>query len=42
VDAAMNLARLHQVPAADVLRGRAVWKDLAHTMFNLEEFLCIP
>ena len=38
----MRLAELHRVPAGDVLQSRAVWKDVAHAMFNLEEFLYIP
>jgi hypothetical protein len=40
--AAKRLAELHGVPASDALGSRAVWKDVAHVMFNLEEFLDIP
>jgi hypothetical protein len=37
-----QLAALEGVPAEDVLRSRAVWKDVAHAVFNLEEFIYIP
>jgi len=37
-----ELAGLHQVPATDVLRSAAVWRDVAHTIFNLQEFVFIP
>ncbi len=40
--AARQLAELHQVPADGILKSREVWKDLAHTMFNLKEFLYVP
>jgi hypothetical protein len=40
--AASRLAELHRVPADEILKSRAVWKDLAHTMFNLKEFIYIP
>ncbi len=40
--AAMQLAELHQVPAADILKSQIVWKELAHAMFNLKEFIYIP
>jgi hypothetical protein len=37
-----QLAELHDVPAAKVLDSRAVWKDAAHAMFNMKEFIYIP
>jgi hypothetical protein len=37
-----QLAALHQVPAAEVARSQAVWKDVAHAVFNLQEFIYIP
>ncbi len=40
--AVAELAELHGVRPGEVLSSRAVWKDVAHTMFNLEEFLYVP
>lgn len=40
--AARRLAELHAVPEAELLDSRAVWKDLAHAIFNLTEFIYIP
>ena len=40
--AAMQLAEVHGISAADVLQSRPVWKDLAHAIFNLQEFIYIP
>lgn len=37
-----QLAELHQVAADDVAASRAVWKDVAHAIFNLQEFIYIP
>ena len=37
-----KLAAADGVPEADVLTSRAVWKDTAHMMFNLQEFIFIP
>jgi hypothetical protein len=37
-----ELAALHQVASAEVLQSRAVWRDVAHTVFNLQEFIYIP
>jgi hypothetical protein len=37
-----ELAALHGVPAEGVLRSRALWQDVAHAMFNLQEFVYIP
>jgi len=36
-----ELAALHQVPEGDVLKNRAVWKDTAHAVLNLKEFIYI-
>jgi len=40
--AVVRFAALHEVPAEGVLASAAVWQELAHTMFNLQEFICIP
>jgi hypothetical protein len=40
--AAAQFALLHGVPAGDILTNRAVWKDLAHALFNVKEFIYIP
>jgi hypothetical protein len=40
--AVLQLGELHQVPSNGLLTSRALWKDLAHTMFNLKEFIYIP
>jgi len=37
-----ELAGLHQIDPAAVLQSEAVWKDLAHAMFNVSEFIYIP
>ncbi len=37
-----ELADLHQVPASNVLTSSLVWRDVAHAMFNLKEFIYIP
>jgi hypothetical protein len=37
-----TLATLHEVPVAEVLQSRDVWRDVAHTVFNLKEFIYIP
>ena len=37
-----QLADLHQVAGADVLTSQAVWKDVAHALFNVNEFIYIP
>jgi hypothetical protein len=39
--AVAQFAELHAVPPAEVLKSVAVWKDLAHAMFNLKEFITI-
>ncbi len=40
--AVARLADLHGVPPGDVPKSPAVWKDVAHAMFNLKEFVYIP
>lgn len=40
--AVATLAGLHEVPMADVLQSRDVWRDVAHSVFNLKEFIYIP
>ena len=35
-------AALHQVPPAETLHSQAVWRDVAHAMFNMKEFIYIP
>jgi hypothetical protein len=37
-----ELAVLHQVPNSDVMKSQPLWKDIAHAMFNLKEFIYIP
>ena len=37
-----QLAELNSVPSADVLKSQAVWKDMAHSLFNLKEFIYVP
>lgn len=37
-----QFAELHQVPMGEVLQNPTVWKEAAHAMFNLSEFIYIP
>lgn len=37
-----QLAEFHQVAAAEILSSRDVWKDLAHSLLIMQEFLEIP
>ena len=37
--AVRELATLHGAPEADVLKSVPVWKDVAHAVFNLKEFI---
>ncbi|HVU89510.1 MAG TPA: PSD1 and planctomycete cytochrome C domain-containing protein [Pirellulales bacterium] len=37
-----QLAVLHQVSDSDVLHSQPLWRDVAHTIFNLQEFVYIP
>ena len=39
---AAQMAELHQVPPGELLRSHAVWKDIAHTVFNQQEFIYVP
>ena len=39
---AIQVAKLHDVPPAGILSSHAVWRDLGHAMFNLQEFITIP
>jgi hypothetical protein len=39
---AHQLGELQGASSADVLTSRPVWKDLAHAIFNLQEFVYIP
>jgi len=36
-----ELAKLHEVPAGEELKNRALWKDVAHSVFNLKEFIYV-
>lgn len=38
----VQLAELHQVPPGDLLGSHSIWKDIAHTVFNLQEFIYVP
>ncbi len=37
-----QVAALHNVPADGVLASAEVWCDVAHTMFNVQEFITVP
>ena len=37
-----DLASTHGVSESGLMASHAVWKDLAHTLFNLKEFIFIP
>jgi hypothetical protein len=39
--AVRELAALHGTPEAELLKNRVVWKDVAHAMFNLKEFIYV-
>jgi hypothetical protein len=36
-----ELASLHKVPQEQLLTNKLVWKDVAHTIFNLKEFIYV-
>jgi len=36
---AKELVKLHKTPTDQVLESREVWKDMAHAIFNLKEFI---
>jgi hypothetical protein len=38
---ASELASLHRVPREELLDSLPVWKDLAHTIFNMKEFIYV-
>ncbi|MSR58795.1 MAG: DUF1553 domain-containing protein [Planctomycetaceae bacterium] len=38
----LQFADLYQVSTADVLSNQLLWKDVAHTLFNMNEFIYIP
>ncbi len=40
--AAERIGELYQVPAGEILKSQPVWKELAHAVFNLKEFIYIP
>jgi len=37
-----RLAILHTVPATDRMTSQKIWKDMAHVVFNLKEFIYLP
>ena len=37
-----QLAELYQVPNGQIMQSMAIWKDVAHAIFNLNEFIYIP
>jgi hypothetical protein len=37
-----QVAKLHDMPPAGVMSSSAVWRDVGHTVFNLQEFISIP
>ncbi|MDX1982862.1 MAG: DUF1553 domain-containing protein, partial [Bryobacteraceae bacterium] len=39
---ARELASLHKIPTAEAASSLPLWKDLAHAILNLKEFLYIP
>jgi hypothetical protein len=40
--AVRQFAELEQVPAREIQANQSVWKDLAHAVLNLKEFIYIP
>jgi hypothetical protein len=41
-DLVRQLSELYQVRPESILRERTIWKDIAHAIFNLKEFIYIP
>ena len=39
--AVADLAALHEVPAGEIMKSRLVWKDVAHAIFNMKEFIYV-
>ena len=37
-----QLAEIYQVPADGIMTNAAVWKDIAHALFNMNELIYIP
>ncbi len=37
-----RLADLHHVSRAQLLQSQPIWSDMAHTLYNLQEFIVIP
>lgn len=37
-----QLADLYQIPAGEVMTNAALWKDVAHSLFNMSEMIYIP
>lgn len=40
--AVRRLAELHEVPSEEILKSPPLWKDVAHALFNMKEFIYIP
>jgi hypothetical protein len=40
--AAINFAVHHKVEEKNLLNEPVVWREMAHTLFNLKEFITIP
>lgn len=40
--AVAELAELHQVKIVDQLKSQPLWRDVAHAMFNFNEFIYVP
>lgn len=37
-----DLAVLYEVPPREMLKSRLLWKDIAHAVFNVKEFIYVP
>ena len=42
VAGAHRFAQIHGISETGVLKSEAVWKDLAHLLFNVKEFIYLP
>jgi hypothetical protein len=42
IQTAEHLAELHGIGKEEIMRSAKVWKDLAHSLFNLKEFIFVP
>ena len=38
----LQVAAIHNVPEDAVLGSTSVWAEIAHAMFNVQEFVTIP